>query len=340
MSTEAMTDCWGPGFPTESTFDVSPSTVRLVALAVADVVNDLHGNEFYGSISKLAAKVGLSRDTVGLVMKHLVATKVVTIIEQRPGTTTRYRWNGASDARPAGTVRRPPAGTLRHHLPEQSGAIPNETQAEPKGSANPADPQAPGEPPKKPKTKPKVLSPNRVKAETIVTEWWDEQPVKPASTFMGVVKLVERLLIGDWSEVDVKRALRESPTTTGPAFDMWRKQPRKASLAQQRADGEVRDRDEVEAAVATGNFKLAWKMVVDKGELREGTWFKRVCDLMRRDLDDASIAVGVTDRHRTVSIAEVATIRGLRDELARQCEQNVSDGLPQSGGPRAIGAKQ
>jgi hypothetical protein len=41
--------------------------------------------------------VTLSRETVGLVLKHLVEAGVLDQLEERPGGTTRYRWNGVPE---------------------------------------------------------------------------------------------------------------------------------------------------------------------------------------------------------------------------------------------------
>lgn len=97
MSNEASACCWGKSFPVESDLPVAPSTIRLVALAIADVVNDMHHNEFYGSITKLAEKTGLSRETAGLAVKHLQQVGVVRLLERRPGGSTRYRWMGVQN---------------------------------------------------------------------------------------------------------------------------------------------------------------------------------------------------------------------------------------------------
>lgn len=123
-----MSECWGSNFPVRTDLPLAESTIRLVALAVADVVNDLHGNEFFSSVTKLAAKVGLSRETVGLVMKHLCDTGVLALVEKRPGGSTRYRWVGLSDdptgshPQPDGTIRQGVTddptggdGTIRHY---------------------------------------------------------------------------------------------------------------------------------------------------------------------------------------------------------------------------------
>lgn len=96
MSIVAMSHCWGENFPVKAK-GVSSAAVRLVALSIADVVNDANDNEFYGSVTRLAAKVTLSRETVGLVLKHLVEAGVLDQLEERPGGTTRYRWNGVPE---------------------------------------------------------------------------------------------------------------------------------------------------------------------------------------------------------------------------------------------------
>lgn len=117
MSIQAMAECWGPNLPVENDRHLSASTVRLVALAVADVVNDAHDNEFYGSVTKLAAKVGLSRETVGLVMGHLCDTNVLAVVSPRPGGTTKYRWLGVTDVPSGGD------GTVVRYLTEHPSGV-------------------------------------------------------------------------------------------------------------------------------------------------------------------------------------------------------------------------
>lgn len=86
-----MTHCWGEDFPVDSP-GLSRHVIRLVALAVADVVNDLNDNEFWGARRLLAAKVGVDPDTVSDVMKHLSAAGVIDVVERKPGRAVRYRW--------------------------------------------------------------------------------------------------------------------------------------------------------------------------------------------------------------------------------------------------------
>lgn len=132
-----MTNCWGAGFPCEAK-DLASSTIRLVALAIADTVNDLGGNEFYGSKERLAAKCGVHRDTVRLVVQHLTDSGVIEQVRERAGQTTVYRWCWSPRGISAGsvdegadlprgtsrTVPRPPRGTVRDK--------PKRTQGEPK----------------------------------------------------------------------------------------------------------------------------------------------------------------------------------------------------------------
>lgn len=81
---------WVEGCP-----DTSPSAVRLVALAIADVVNDVHNNDFYASFGRLARKIGMHRNTVRKVVRHMTEQGALLELERgRPGSDEpgRYRW--------------------------------------------------------------------------------------------------------------------------------------------------------------------------------------------------------------------------------------------------------
>jgi hypothetical protein len=91
MSWHEASLCWGPDFPVDAK-GVSATSVRLVALAVAEVVNDQQDHEFYGSFTRMAHKTGLHRDTVRLAIGALVDNGVLTVLAERPGSTTLYRW--------------------------------------------------------------------------------------------------------------------------------------------------------------------------------------------------------------------------------------------------------
>jgi hypothetical protein len=91
MAIEAMSSCWGPDFPVDAQ-GLSAQTVRVVALAVADVVNDTHGWRFYGRRKSVAAKVCCDPDTVGDVFAHLVEEGVMSVVEAPPGKPVEYEW--------------------------------------------------------------------------------------------------------------------------------------------------------------------------------------------------------------------------------------------------------
>lgn len=131
-----MSACWGDGFPDQCE-GLSPTAVRVVALAIADVVNDTYDWTFFGSLPRLGRKVGVHRNTVRLVVAHLVATGVVELIEAAPGEVRKYRWllgrprvnHAWSDDRTPRESRVPPRDVprtpARRHAP-----IPREPQAD------------------------------------------------------------------------------------------------------------------------------------------------------------------------------------------------------------------
>lgn len=148
MSIKAMAQCWGADFPVKSELPISPTVVRLVALAIADVVNDLQGNEFYGSVTNLANKVGASRETVGLVIKHLVVVGVLERLDEHRGRkgTFRYLWRPLSDI-PSKVDPYPPTesdstivGTIRQPLSEPSVTIPRERNSNPRTTSGQTEP--------------------------------------------------------------------------------------------------------------------------------------------------------------------------------------------------------
>jgi len=133
VSVQAIGQCWGPTFPVSAP-GISPQTVRLVAIAVADVVNDVHHNEFWGARRLLAEKVGIDPDTVSDVMQHLCAVGVIEVVERNPGKSVRYRWLGGGGPPP---------------LPEpgSGGSPPLPAVAEPLGSGGVTAGGAVGSPP-------------------------------------------------------------------------------------------------------------------------------------------------------------------------------------------------
>jgi DNA-binding transcriptional ArsR family regulator len=192
----------------------------LVHLLVADVVNDLHRNEFWMTVPAVAEACGVSGRTVQRALSDLVDAGVLEVVEDGGGrgAATRYRYhpewrtpprNGdtvAPNTAPERVTATPetvtpcPERVTASHRNGDDTSIGN--QREPKGSA-------------------------RQLAETLVRSWWESTTPRPVVSFIGVVKLVERFLDAGHDEAAVARALAESPTPTANAltFALNRRSP-------------------------------------------------------------------------------------------------------------------
>lgn len=95
---------------------LGPATVRLVSLAIADVVNDAHYNQFFGSRRYLAKKVDLDPSTVGDVINHLVGAGVLVVVKKKRGEIPIYQWIWGVGGPPT------PSGS---RLPHRVGADPH-----------------------------------------------------------------------------------------------------------------------------------------------------------------------------------------------------------------------
>lgn len=61
---------------------------------------------------------------------------------------------------------------------------------------------------------PPPSAPLRVQAEAIVQRWWDAQTPTPVESFIGVVKIVEKMLAAGWPAEDLAAALDSAPCVT------------------------------------------------------------------------------------------------------------------------------
>lgn len=59
-------------------------------------------------------------------------------------------------------------------------------------------------------------------ANSILSAWWDDLQVKPVTPWRAMMKVVENCLKANWSPELIAQALREAPTVSGGAFDLWR----------------------------------------------------------------------------------------------------------------------
>jgi hypothetical protein len=201
VSLSALSECWGSDFPTEAE-GVSAQTVRLVALAVADVVNDMHGNEFWASSATVANKLDCHKDTVQDALKHLTTVGVLQVVSKQRGKPTRFRWIGMKgvqvDDLHSGTSAGEPPSVVQVTSPANT----NGTQEELKAQTSSADEldSSPAQIPMK-----KVDH-----AKAIVDELWEaiklKTDKKPMIKYMGTVKVVEQA-VGEWDDREILRAL-------------------------------------------------------------------------------------------------------------------------------------
>lgn len=90
MSVEAMVDCWGPRFPSQS------ALVRLVALAIADCVAP-DGNDTIevdeALYEWLSERTGQSHAMVEAAISDLCGLGVLELAAHQPLDATRLRWD-------------------------------------------------------------------------------------------------------------------------------------------------------------------------------------------------------------------------------------------------------
>lgn len=313
MSAEALSSCWGPEFPPPPS-GVGAAPYRLVALAVADIVNDMHHNRFYGSLGRLADKTGVARDTVRRVMAALVESGVIEVERECEGAPTVYRWLWF---RPRGETATPPRGGTATPLaaaprPPRGGTATNsiELNDELNTSAHPADARARFDEfwSMYPRRIGKTSTTRRASGADIA---WEKATrlADPDGILAGLARRV------DWW----KRA--GTPMDKIPYPATWLNQCRwedeiepvpaqaAASAAQASANAALAQRDEAERAIADGNPELAWKIIVDRAASSERSrWWKRVADALTDD-DDAVVARRASTLTQPITVEQVAEVR-------------------------------
>lgn len=125
----------------------------------------------------------------------------------RPCDVPRCRWCGGTPDAERGDASRPDGGTRdvltggRGTSPEPSEEPSGEPEREP--GALPLDVPAPSAPPP---------DPVKERAREIVTKVWERSDPKPATPFVGVVKIAERLLRAGHDAQAIGRAMLAVPT--------------------------------------------------------------------------------------------------------------------------------
>lgn len=98
-------------------FSHSPlrGTALALHLAVADSVNDQHGNELWMSQANLARKARTTRPTVNRVLAEMVDLGLLELLEEGRGGTNRYRF-----LTPDRPVEYQPGGVSKSNTPPVS----------------------------------------------------------------------------------------------------------------------------------------------------------------------------------------------------------------------------
>lgn len=223
MSFQALSSVWGDAFP-DTCKGVGRPAVRLVALAIADIVNDLNENEFWATLPKIAAKTGLSRDTVRLTIRHLQDVGVIVLLEERPGRSTRYRWQydpttprdvqqGRSSSTPRDT-RGEAAGGSAGEAAERSAPYTKDNTSETNTVVNDGSSTASSDVDRAPEPL-TLIEPERTPAQrgnAIMRAYWEwhvkRHGRKPDINAVGFARIVTDLLKGGATEPAIKEAVR------------------------------------------------------------------------------------------------------------------------------------
>lgn len=193
-----------------------------VHICVADSVNDQNDNKFWMRVRKLAKKARCSKRATQAALHLLEKEGWLELLTALPGEERCYRFVFREGV-PVQFDGRSPMGDPMQNL--HGGGVqnlhgggagsarggrnvstPGGAQVAPRSQEgsqeNPRD--AAGRPP----------PPARALAEAIVQRWWDSQEPKPVESFIGIVKIVERLLNAGYPEDGIGMALAHAPCVT------------------------------------------------------------------------------------------------------------------------------
>lgn len=169
----------------------------------------------------------------------------------------------------------------------------------------------------------KPLSPKAVFARELVAEWWESTPNKPATSFLAIVKLIEPLPARGWTRSEIRQALRETSSFTGPSLDMWRNKRRAKTTAQEGADADAQALDEVEQAIENGNAELAWRLVRQKAVVRGDVWFDQAAEHLSKGRDPDIVQAAVKRNGKRLSRDEVGQVVALHATIIERCALNA-----------------
>lgn len=233
MSNEASGYVWRYSPYRGATFDVH--------LAMGDSVNDQYHNEFWMTKPKLAHKARVSLASAKAALSTLITDGFVEILEESGGRwPSRYRFlfpevpvvfesrfqptgqplagSDLSPKSPRKPGNRPADGGLGdpNNRPTDPNNRPTDTPQPAKTGAETRthkerSQEIPREPNPSAASRPREV---RSLAETMVNTWWADSTPTPVSSFIGVVKIVERFLVAGYTEEQVAHALRTASCPT------------------------------------------------------------------------------------------------------------------------------
>lgn len=203
----------------------------VVHLAIADSVNDQNEHELWMRQAVLATKCRTRRATVNEAIAKMVTDGYLELLVEGSGGANRYRFLMPSDApvvydsqpvraRPTrrrtepadplpldGGARSPNTGctpTAQGVRADRTGGV-RQAYTEPKGTQVTQGEQPPA---------------TGSVAQPLVKRVWDRSDPKPATPFIGAVKIAERLLAAGWPADAVEDAMVEAPTISTGAVEL------------------------------------------------------------------------------------------------------------------------
>lgn len=165
----------------------------IVHLAIGDVVNDAHDNEFWMSVTKLATKCRLGRSAVIAALAELVADDFLEVLSEGGGRgrVTRYRFLMPETARSVD-------GLETARFTPETARSESETARSTKTT---------------PITRTKETKENgNADAMFVAKSVFDAKEPKPAQPFVAVVKIAQRLLDAGHDRDAIVSAMLEVPT--------------------------------------------------------------------------------------------------------------------------------
>lgn len=178
-----------------------------------------HTDSYRSKISRneISRRTGISVGKVTASLQRLEELGIIAV-GRANGNPVRITLNvevWEDDRSPGGPVQsadRSRGGLVPDH--EMTGTRPPrdhiEEQSEQQGEELPASTSSTSEPS------------DLDRAKVVVNAWWESLDIKPAQSYMAIVKIVAHCLKSKWPEELIAEGLRAVPTVSGASLDLWR----------------------------------------------------------------------------------------------------------------------